>query len=657
MTLTTPRLDDRTFADIAEEARRRIPLYCPEWTDHNLSDPGITLIELFAWMTDIVLYRLNRVPDRHYVKFMELIGMRLREAEPARVSVTFWLSAPQPTPITIPAGTEVATTRTETEPAIIFSTDQDLEIRVPTLNRVLVSQREEGGKRSYKAQNITRLAVGFEGFAVFSDPPQPGDALYLGVDEDLSHHMLGIEMDVETAGGAGIDPANPPYVWEALNTEEPGRWAAAKIDHDSTLGMNAAGLVRLHLPRMTRGTINRKSGYWVRCKLDPPPGVRSYRVSPQIRRLVAGSWGGTVNATHATTVRNEVLGHSDGSPGQRLYLEHTPVLPRQEGETLLVRLEDGREETWQEVRDFADSTPKDLHYTLDSDTGEVRLGPALRQRDGSVHCYGALPARGATLMMRTYRHGGGQAGNVQTGALNVLKSGLPYVERVRNREDAQGGLDAENLEDARLRVPGYLRSLGRAVTAGDYEYLAREAAPGLVGRVFCLQPPLTNLGEIKVLVIPRLARAEGHIPPEALTLPNELRDRITASLDERRLLSTRLDVLAPAYQWVSTRVRLRVSAHADAEAVRAAVEARLFAFLNPLTGGPDGEGWPFGRDLFVSDVIACLLAVPGVDFIRSVELYPVSYDRGEFTRGEAAQEIPIVSHGVVASHEHDVRVE
>jgi predicted phage baseplate assembly protein len=89
MGFETPRLDDRSFDDLVEEARARISLYTPEWTDHNLSDPGITLIELFAWMTDIVLYRLNRVPDKHFVKFMELIGMRLHEAEPARAPVTF----------------------------------------------------------------------------------------------------------------------------------------------------------------------------------------------------------------------------------------------------------------------------------------------------------------------------------------------------------------------------------------------------------------------------------------------------------------------------------------------------------------------------------------------------------------------------------------
>lgn len=660
MPLQTPRLDDRTFQDIVEEARRRIPLYAPEWTDHNLSDPGITLIELFAWMTDIVLYRLNRVPDKHYVKFMELIGMRLREAEPARAPVTFWLAAPQPADVTIPAGTEVATTRTETQPAIVFTTDAEFVIHTPTLRAVLTSQRSEGGGRAYRAQNLTRLAVGFEGFPVFGNPPQPGDALYLCFDQDLSYHILGVEMDVETAGGAGIDPTNPPYVWEVwgVGTGEQ-RWTQIGLDSidDATGGFNVAGLVQLHLPRMGRGTINNQTGYWVRCKLDPAEGVRSYRVSPQVRRLTAGAWGGTVDSTHATTVRNEILGRSDGSPGQRFFLEHTPVLPRTRDEVLVVRMEDGREERWSEVRDFASSDADDRHYTLDSETGEVRLGPALPQRDGTVHRYGAIPPRDAMLIMCVYRYGGGQVGNVAAGAINVLKSGLPYIDRVSNRREARGGLDAENLDDAKLRVPGYLRSLGRAVTAADFEYLALEAAPGRVSRVFCLQPPLTNLGEIKVLVIPRVPRAEGHIAPESLALPDDLREQIQAYLDERRLLSTQLEVLAPAYQWVRARVRLHASAYADPDQVRTAVEAKLFAFLNPLVGGPEGNGWPFGRDLFISDVMAALLAVPGVNFIRSVELYPVSFDRGEFKVGEATQQIPLVSHGVVASYEHDVKVE
>src|SRR6202049_2686177 len=96
MPLVTPQLDDRRPQDIVDEAKTRIPRYCPEWTDHNVSDPGVTLIELFAWMTDIVLYRLNKVPDRDYLTFLELIGARPHPEVPASAELTFWLAAPQP---------------------------------------------------------------------------------------------------------------------------------------------------------------------------------------------------------------------------------------------------------------------------------------------------------------------------------------------------------------------------------------------------------------------------------------------------------------------------------------------------------------------------------------------------------------------------------
>ena len=114
MPLPVPNLDDRVFQDLVNETRSRIPLYCPEWTDHNLSDPGITLIELFSWMMELVIYRLNKVPDKNYVKFLELIGIRLAPGSPASTDVTLRLAAPQEAVITVPMGTDVATVRTET---------------------------------------------------------------------------------------------------------------------------------------------------------------------------------------------------------------------------------------------------------------------------------------------------------------------------------------------------------------------------------------------------------------------------------------------------------------------------------------------------------------------------------------------------------------
>ncbi|MEL6149164.1 MAG: putative baseplate assembly protein [Chloroflexota bacterium] len=655
MALKVPRLDDRAYEDLVEEARARIPLYTPEWTDHSPSDPGITLIELFAYMTDIILYRLNRVPDKNFVKFMQLMGMDLHEAVPAQTKVTFWLSAPQNMPITIPGDIEVSTTRTETEPAIVFTTDADMEVQVPDLSYLTGSYEDEEGNRFFNTYNVSGIQAGFEDVPVFaSETPKVDDALYFGFDQNLSNHLLGFEFEVDSAEGAGIDPNNPPYVWEVLSTGVDNEWYPIEVDIDETLGLNQAGLVRVHVPDMRLSIRNDINAHWLRLRYDYGETDSRYEISPRLRSLAVTSWGGTVSATNVTRVYNEVLGRSEGTPGQKFYIENTPIATRTRAEHLIVRLEDGREQQWEEVSDFSTSRANDRHYTIDSETGEVRLGPALPQPDGSVKRYGAMPPKGAMLLMNTYRYGGGMEGNLASSSINVLRTTIPYVDTVLNRFPAEGGRNAESMDNAKMRVPGHLRSLQRAVTAKDFEYLAQESAPGKIGRVYCLQPPLTNRGENKILIIPFIPVLRGYIAPESLELADDVRDSVQQFLDERRLLSTKLEVTTPVYRWVETEVRLQVSQHYEFEKVRRAVEARLFEFINPLTGGVEGQGWPFGRDLLTGDVIAALQNVEGVDFIRSVKLYPISYQARQFRRETEVTEIAVPSDGLVVSYQHTI---
>ena len=129
MRLPEIELDDRRFQDLVYEARRRISRACPEWTEHNVSDPGITLIELFAWMTEMTIYRLNRVPDKLHVKLLELLGIRLDGPSAARTALRFRLAAPAEQPVAISAErTEVGTLRTATEESIVFQVDEDVAI-------------------------------------------------------------------------------------------------------------------------------------------------------------------------------------------------------------------------------------------------------------------------------------------------------------------------------------------------------------------------------------------------------------------------------------------------------------------------------------------------------------------------------------------------
>ena len=134
MALPAPNLDDRRFQDIVDEAKRLIPRYCPEWTNHNVADPGVALIELFAWMSEMVLFRVNQVPDRLYVKFLELVGVEPFPPSVARAELTFWLSTVLDHAVVVPAGTEVATGGAALgAEEVNFSTIDDLAITPPHL--------------------------------------------------------------------------------------------------------------------------------------------------------------------------------------------------------------------------------------------------------------------------------------------------------------------------------------------------------------------------------------------------------------------------------------------------------------------------------------------------------------------------------------------
>ena len=117
-----PNLDDRTWQDLVAQAKALVPKYAPEWTDLGPSDPGITLIELFAWLVEGMIYRLNRVPEKNYIAFLNLLGITRSPATPA----TTWLTYTCSQPVILPKGTQAATQQTESRPAVVFETDQSL---------------------------------------------------------------------------------------------------------------------------------------------------------------------------------------------------------------------------------------------------------------------------------------------------------------------------------------------------------------------------------------------------------------------------------------------------------------------------------------------------------------------------------------------------
>ena len=192
---------------------------------------------------------------------------------------------------------------------------------------------------------------------------------------------------------------------------------------DTTLGMNTTGTIHIHLPRMGAFQIGEKKLFWVRVRIkeisrqETERGMRNYIKSPMLRSLTAASWGGTVTATHSQQVKDEYIGRSDGSAGQRFQLQVTPILQRHPDENLILKVDGQPPQVWREVSDFAETGSEDACYTLDGTTGELRFGPAVRQPDGAMKLYGAIPPRGASLFFSCYRYGGGERGNVSAGLL------------------------------------------------------------------------------------------------------------------------------------------------------------------------------------------------------------------------------------------------
>lgn len=175
-------LDDRTFQDLVDECKLRIPRYCPEWTNYNPSDPGITLIELFGWMTDQMFQRFNQVPRRNYVAFLELLGVRLRPPTPAKTFLSFYLSGNLPETYSIPAGTEVATERTDEQEAIVFSTDRPLRIGNPRIRHFLSAPTADYQPQSLRDRFLGSWTMERDGswqgqeLAFFNEEPQAGNS-------------------------------------------------------------------------------------------------------------------------------------------------------------------------------------------------------------------------------------------------------------------------------------------------------------------------------------------------------------------------------------------------------------------------------------------------------------------------------------------------
>lgn len=653
MPLPAPNLDDRRFQDLVDDAKRLVQRRCPEWTDHNVSDPGITLIETFAYMVDQVLYRLNSVPERSYVTFLELMGVELFAPAAATVPVTFSLTAPLDEDRVVEAGTEVATRRLRTSEAIVFRTIEDLAILHCRRTYVLT-----GGAELQPFDQSSELA-NERPIAAFSAVPQVGDMLFIGLDRAVPSCAIAIRVDCDSEGH-GIDPTDPPWVWEALCADG---WVACDVE-DGTGGFNTSGDVVVHIPQShTEAVLEERSGGWVRCRIVLPvhEAQASYTNSPLLNSIEASAIGGTTTAVHGEDVIDELVGVSEGVPGQRFALLRRPVVASERPLQLDVVGPSGWE-PWQQVQGFGESGEDDRHWRLNANEGSLVFGPAVRLADGTLKQYGAIPPAGSHIRIRRYRTGGGRLGNVAAHEIVTLKSAIPFIGRVDNRRPAVGGVDGETLDAAKTRGPLVLGTRNRAVTTRDYEQLAREATPQ-VARVRCLAvdgsgrptPDEGSAAGVHVLIVPAVAADEsGRFTFDQLVPPEPMMATVRNYLEERRMVGARVVVTPPRYLGVTAVIRVRPRLRTDPDELRTDVLYELYRYFDPLRGGPEGDGWAFGRPVLLGEVFGVAQRIEGVDLIEDARMFPADPISGQ--RGEAITRIDLEPDSLVFSYGHQVQV-
>ena len=621
MTVGSVTLDDRLFQDLVSDARRRIGERCPEWTEHNVSDPGITLIETFASMTEMLVYRLNQVPENVHRALLDLLDIELGPPAAAKAELRFRLTAPVEQPLRLEAReTEVATVVAAGEEPLVFHVRDDFVIP-PAHMTAFVLQRSTAFE-SITVSEGTARPLGREQPA-FSTPPAIGDAIHLGFDGPLSRLVMRVEVEGSRAQGVGVDPKAPPLRWEVSHGTE---WVAAEVLEDTTGGFNeAGGTIELQIPaRTTATTVNGHHAHWLRCQVTelttkelPSP---RYSHPPRIHSITAHPIGALVAAEHAATEHEEVLGESDGTSGQVFPLRHPPAMDLREDEALQV-LEPGKKEwiQWQRRESF--DTGDEPWYRFDAARGQIELGPAIRQRDGSWQQHGAVPPKGARLRMTRYRHGGGGRGNVARNTLRQLRQPIAGIASVTNPEPARGGVDAETVEAAQRRAALELRTRYRAVTVEDFEFLVRKDCPQ-VARVLCLDP---SPGEaIPVWILPNVADPARRLKLAELRPDEELLAEVADHLDGHRIVGTSVHVMPVLLRGVTIVADLEVARGAHSDAVEHEVTRELYRFINPLVGGNTegpGEGWDFGRALNEAELHALVHELPGVKRVRMLRMY------------------------------------
>ncbi len=646
MSLPIPNLDDKTFDELFEEARSLIPRYAPEWTDHNFSDPGITLIDLIAWLSEMQLYRLNRVTDENYIKFLNLLNINLKSVIPAKTNVTFSLNRTDKKSLPIPKGTKLVGVDKSTKKEIIFETDDDLNVTDLLLENILTYENSRWSDNS-KANSRPS-----EYYYAFGKKVERGSKIYLGFNSVSPEETLRLTFHIYDS-----DLPNPPpgalngencaiipsagLAWEFYSDK---CWKIIEQVDDHTFALTKSGFVKITIPEeMSCSQLDEieselqppdtRSFCWIRVTVKEP----GYEISPRIESVLVN----TVSASQVETIENKQAS-GDGLPFQSIKLNKSPLLKG--SLEVMVFDENSGWIKWQETEGFDASNPNDMHYTVDAINGIIRFGDGIN---------GSIPPKDENnIKIVRYISSEGDAGNIQADTINKIPSLELCDVTIQSHSPAGGGKDPESLDSAKIRARRDLKKPFRAITTDDYKSLVISTPCLRIARVEVLpmyHPKFSVVkmpGAVTIVVVPYILKdSENHLPVPSKgflkTICNHLKDK--------RLISTNLHVIGPQFIKITIKTDISIDSRKSPETVRGDVVQALKDFLSPLKDDLDNKGWPLGRDVYRSEVYQAINSVDGVLCVNDLRLI-------EDNCRECKEVIRIPKIGLVYSGEHDVTI-
>jgi hypothetical protein len=673
------QLDDLDFQELVQEMVARIPAHTPEWTNPQEGDPGHTIIDLFAWLADTLLYRVNLIPERQRLEFLRLLNRPVRPALSASGLVALEPAKDKPVQaVTVPRYTAVS------GPAV-FETDDEITV-FPLTGKVFVKRRPTAVEQKAFAE-IQRELEGI--YDIETSAPYVTTALF----QESVLDPGGIDIAKET-----IDQS----AWIALLAEDPGKiekvrnsfkadahgkkminigfaprlsipqfgenvhrtiamdeiwqwempsarkdttdtpyaipYLSLDLKEDTTAGFARQGLIKLELPSPKRIGLPPNS-------VDDNIYAGTGNLPPRIdnegeaKRLVTWirlrpkqpseslpvRWMGVnaVSIDQRRTIHDVVIATSNGTADQSLQLPAASV----ETASFELQVEETGVgyKTWRN-QPLATATPHDRVYELDGEAGTVTFGDGLR---------GRMPETASRVRIRTMRYGGGKSGNLAAG--NLTGIAFPHLKLVQAVETT-GGVDAETLEEAEKRIPGELRHRNRAITEEDYAFLAR-GTPGVqLARVEVLpkfKPQQRISGLIGVISVMVLPQAASHRPPNPRPDRNMLA-RVHAYLEVRRPIGVELYVIGTEYVALGLGIAVSIREGFARHQVMQDVQDALREFLWPLPpGGHRQKGWQLGRSVINHELEVVVARVKGILTVNDINMFHLNESQNwEMLSGE-----------------------